>query len=108
MSFAPHGQPGHHMLRDTWLFLERKWKVMHSSLREDHYDVQKWASEAADRIRLMCRHCISLKSSMSPYLAPELHELLEEKLMLNDNTVLEDLAEQQHDVRPQSDQAKNY
>ena len=87
LDFAPHGQPGHGSLKDTWLYLERKWKVMHSSLRAENYDVQKWASEAADRIRLMLRHCIALKKSTTPFLDPELHDLLDEKLVLDDSEV---------------------
>ena len=85
LAHAPGALPGLSALREVWLWLHRQFKIMDPSLIASGKDPNVWAAEAADTIKLMCKHVWDLKVSASPYAPPEVLELINMVVLVRDS-----------------------
>lgn len=76
LEVAPTGLPGHMRLREVWLWLEKEYKVMAPDVRSRGKAVPIWASECADKVRIMLSHLDDLRDSGSSYCCPEVLQLV--------------------------------
>jgi len=76
VQFAPTCQPGHVQLRELWLNLLKKYKIMSPELSAQHKDVDQWASEAGDKLRLMLKHILAIKKAPR-FVSGDLQEILD-------------------------------
>lgn len=75
LKHAPGCFPGHVILRETWMALDAQYGIMHHDLVSKKIPVVDWASQAADNIRLMCKHVLDLKLSGTAFVSPIISQL---------------------------------
>ena len=78
LTYAPGGYPALALLRGVWLLLQDRWKIM-GSLHIALYEKKPmaWAEMCADKIRVCCKHVLSLASMKSPYMTERLRSLID-------------------------------
>lgn len=76
LDFAPGGLPNMSQLRETWLWLDRRFGIMHEDERKTRVDPGAWAEAAVDKVRVMLKHAVDLKTSGTGFVNPDLQEVL--------------------------------
>jgi hypothetical protein len=78
LKFAPGGFPSLALLRIIWVQLQDNFDVMADEVKAKYKKsgVNAWATDAGDKIRLMCSHVMDLKRSGSTFLSPKLQALV--------------------------------
>jgi hypothetical protein len=78
LKFAPGAFPSLALLRLTWAQLHDNFDVMADEVKAKYKKsgVQAWATDAGDKMRIMCSHLVDLKKSGSTFLSPKLQALV--------------------------------
>ena len=69
---SPSGFPNHTLLRDCWLELSKRFQIRSPCVLA----TIDWASDAADAIRLMCKHIVDLQRSGTQFVTSEISALV--------------------------------
>lgn len=73
---CPSGRPSHVRLREAYLFLQRKYNIMSSELAKVNKDVNTWADECVDRVKVALKHLSDIKDSRTTFMTPSVRELV--------------------------------
>ena len=73
---SPAGFPNFTLLRDCWLELNKRFEIRSKGVLASKQDIE-WASDAADAIRLMCKHVVDLRRSGTQFVSSEISALIE-------------------------------
>jgi hypothetical protein len=78
LKFAPGGFPSLALLRIIWMQLHENFDVMADDVKAKYKKsgVHAWATDAGDKLRVMCSHLMDLKKSGSTFLSPKLQALV--------------------------------
>ena len=77
LKHCPRGRPAFVQIRDIWLALLEKFDIMDRSLSARRLSPDVWATDAANRIRIMLKHVLDLKASGTAFVPLKLQELLD-------------------------------
>lgn len=73
---APSGHPSLGRLRSVWMWLHGKYGLMAPDIQSKGVPLCDWAAQAADTVRLMCKHLLDIKASRTTFLSPTLAGLV--------------------------------
>ena len=78
LKFAPKGFPSLALLKLVWTQLNEKHNVMAEEVKAKYKQkgIDSWASDACDKLRVMCSHVVDLKKSGTTFLSPKLEALV--------------------------------
>ena len=79
LTLAPGGFPSLMLLKVVWSRLQAEHTIMAEEVKKKYKrasGLDEWATDACNKIRIMCSHVVDLKKSRTSFLSPKLEELV--------------------------------